>query len=152
MKIVIDKIEANPPHAFSPRELREFLRLLPAELLRDVTLVRLSSAIEHSASMYVANFSRLTRRLVIISRTISRDVAMLAVIRCLVGCNWPRPSEYGQGPSELPKSDIERISGELLARLKPQMPSPPHWNLAELKYVESRRLAVGITTYDKARL
>jgi hypothetical protein len=61
MKSVIDKIEAHPPHAFSPPELRAFLRLLPAELLRDVGMVRLSSAIEHSAALRVASFSRLEK-------------------------------------------------------------------------------------------
>ena len=137
MKIGIDKIDAHPPHAFSPNELREFVRLLPSELLRDIAMVRLSSAIEYSASLQVANFSRLERRLVIISRGVSRDEAMLAVIRCLVRCNCRRPSAYGRGPSELSEPDIERISGEMFAELKPKMPSPPHWNRIKLKYVDS---------------
>jgi hypothetical protein len=139
MKTVIDKIEAHPPHAFSPPELRAFLRLLPAELLRDVAMVRLSSAMEHSASVHVARFSRLERRLVIVSRSVSRETAMLEVMRCLIRSNSSRPASYGCGPIALPSAKVDSFAKELFSRLAPRMPDAPHWSRVHLKYVPLRR-------------
>lgn len=135
MKIVVDKIEAHPPHAFSPAELRAFLRLLPAELLRDVTMVRLSSAIEYSAATRVAAFSRLERRLVIVSRRVSRDAAMLAVMRCLIESNLQRPTGYGCGAVPLSSASIESQAKELFTSVAPRMPEAPHWSRLHLRYL-----------------
>jgi len=135
MKTVIDKIEAHPPHAFSPAELRAFLRLLPLELLRDVAMVRLSSAIGHSAAVHVASFSRLERRLVIVSRSVSRDTAMLEVMRCLIRSNSLRTASYGRGPIALSNAKVESTAKELFARVAPRMPAAPHWSRLHLKYV-----------------
>jgi hypothetical protein len=135
MKIVIDQIEAHPPHAFSPLELRAFLRLLPKELLRDVAMVRLSSAMEYSASLGVARFSRLERRLVIISRCVSRDAAMLEVLRCLVDANMRRPANYGRGPVALSAANVEITAKELFAQVASRMPDAPRWSRLDLKYL-----------------
>jgi hypothetical protein len=135
MKTVIDKIEAHPPHAFSPGELRAFLRLLPAELLRDVEMVRLSSAIEHSAAIRVASFSRLERRLVIVSRSVSRDTAMHEVLSCLIESNSRRPPSYGGGATALPSAKVKSTAKELFLRIAPRMPDAPHWSRLHLKYV-----------------
>lgn len=139
MKTVIDRIEAHPPHAFSPQEFRAFLRLLPAELLRDVTMVRLSSAIEPSAARAVARFSRLERRLVIVSRGVSRDVAMLEVMRCLIRNNLGRPASYGRGSFPLSSASVDSLAKDLFARVSPRLPVPPHWSRLHLKYLPLRR-------------
>ena len=135
MKIVVDKIEAHPPHAFSPQELRAFLRLLPGELLRDVAIVRLSSAIEYSAAIHIAAFSRLERRLVIVSRRVSRDDAMLAVLRCLIESNVQRLAAYGCGPGSLPMPSIHTMAKELFASIAHRMPDAPRWSRLQLKYL-----------------
>jgi hypothetical protein len=139
MKIVIDKIEAHPPHAFSPPELRAFLRLLPAELLRDVALVRLSSAIEHSAARYLARFSRHERRLVIISRGVSRDDAMLEVSRCLIRANLRRPASYGGGTLSLLTADVDAAAKDVFMRVSPLMPVAPRWSRVQLKYLSLQK-------------
>lgn len=139
MKIVIDKVEAHPPHAFSPPELRAFLRLLPAELLQDVAMVRLSSAIEHSAARYLARFSRHERRLVIISRGVSRGDAMLEVMRCLIRANLRRPASYGGGALSLSTADVDAAAEELFTRVSPLMPVAPRWSRVLLKYVPLRK-------------
>ena len=141
MKTVVDPIKAHPPHAFSPVEFRVFLRLLPSELLRDVDMVRLSAAIEHSAVITIASFSRLERRLVIVSRGVSRDIAMLEVMRCLIGSNMSRPANYGRGPVELSKSSVEEVVQDLFARVLPLMPAAPQWSRLHLKYLPVRKEA-----------
>lgn len=138
VKIVIDKIEAHPPHAFSPREVRAFLRLLPPQLLHDVGLVRLSSAMEHSAAQGVASFSRLERRLVIVSRKVSRDAAMLAVLRCLIRANLGRPTALGR-TADLQPDAVDNMAKELHARVAPLMPTAPQWSRVLLKYVSPPR-------------
>jgi hypothetical protein len=138
MKTVIDKIDAHPPHAFSPLELRAFLRLLPVELLRDIEVVRLSSAVEHSATQRVASFSKLERRLVIVSRSVTREVAMLEVMRCLIESNLRGPANYGRGSIPLSGSKIENIAQDLFAQVSPLMPVPPHWSRANLRYIKSK--------------
>lgn len=138
MKTVIDKIEAHPPHAFSPQEFRAFLRLLPAELLRDVAMVRLSSAIRPSAPREVARFSRLEGRLVIASRSVSRDVAMLEVMRCLIRNSSRRPASYGQGSFPLSRANVDSLAKDLFARVSHRMPVPPHWSRLHLKYLPLR--------------
>ena len=135
MKTTIDKIEAHPPHAFSPGELRAFLRALPGELLRDVGTVRLSSAIKPAASVHVARFSRLERRLVIVSRGVARDRAMREVIRCLVRANCRATRGYVWGPAELSESKIEALTTELFEAVSARMPTPPGWSRVALRYV-----------------
>ena len=132
MKTVIDKLDVHPPHAFSPAELRAFLHLLPTELLRDVALVRLSSAIEHSAAVHVARFSRLDCRLVIVSRGVSRDIAMLEVMRCLIRSNSRRPASYGSGPIAQSRASVESMAKDLFARVSPLMPVQPRWSRLHL--------------------
>ena len=139
MRVVIDKIEANPPHALSPVELRTFLRLMPGELKRDVAMVRLSSAVEHSASWSVAAFSRLEQRLVIASRRVSRDVAMLEVLRCLVRKNWRRHERDRDNWSLPPQAAIDARAKELFAQISAQMPIAPHWSRVHLKYMPQRK-------------
>jgi hypothetical protein len=133
MKTTIDKIDVNPPHAFSPQEFRGFLRLLPKELLQDVSMVRLSSAIDHSATGSVAAFSRLEKRLVIISRGKKRCEVMFEVIKCLARANLHQPGE--KKFVRLPPAEILRYANELVAEIEAKMPMAPHWNRAELKYV-----------------
>lgn len=135
MKLVIDKIDAHPPHAFSSGEFRAFMRLVPVELWRDVALVRLSSAAVPRVTPAVASFSRLERRLVIASRNVSRDVVMLEVLRCLIANNLSRPASYGRGPVKLPRARVDRMAKDLLAQIAPQMPAPAHWSRLHLKYL-----------------
>lgn len=139
MKITIDKIEAHPPHAFSADELRAFLRMVPRELLRDVSTVRLSNAQKYSGFRDVASFSRFSRRLVIASRGISRDDSMRQVIRCLVRENFLRASDNGFGHRPILEGEIEAFIAQLFTAISQQMPAPPYWNRVELRYVRKRR-------------
>ena len=134
MKITIDRIEAHPPHAFSPGELRAFLRALPGELLDGVEIVRLSNATKSPQPRRIAAFSRLEGRLVVESRGISRESAMRAVIRCLVRSNSVRDGGRGRGPVPLPDAEIEILTDRWFETILPRMPEPPHWNRMELRY------------------
>jgi hypothetical protein len=134
MKITIDRIEAHPPHAFSPVELRAFLGALPGELLEGVETVRLSNTTKPPQPPRIANFSRLEARLVVESRGISRERAMRAVIWCLVRNNMVRDGGRGRGPALLPDAEIEALTDGWFESILPQMPEPPRWNRIELCY------------------
>lgn len=146
MKRTIDKIDVNPPHAFSPQEFRSFLRLLPKVLLEKVSTVRLSSAIEHTATGSVAAFSSLEKRLVIISRGKKRRDVMFEVIKCLARANLHQLGE--KKFNQLPPAEILRYANELLNEIESKMPPAPHWNRAKLKYVSQSKLKMSAQSLE----
>jgi len=90
MKTVIDKIDAHPPTRFRRWNSEHFcvsFRLASARC-RNGPAIELRKS--HSAAVHVRSFSRLERRLVIVSRRVSRDIAMLEVMRCLIRNNSRR--------------------------------------------------------------
>ena len=139
MRITIDKIEAHPPHAFSGPELRTFLRLLPAGLLRDVSHVRLSNATHHSVAFNRVHFSRLEHRLVVASCGREREATMREIIGTLVQNNRTQPTGYGHGQSANSERQILTETDAVLATVMPKMPAPYRWIRAELKWVPPRK-------------
>lgn len=133
MTFLIDPIESHPPHAFALSEIKAFMRLVPAELKRDVNLVRLHNGNRHTAAHWIAIFSRLEERLVIASRGINRDRVMEAIIRELARRNLPESDAWRL---QLPQSVIETHTRRIFAAVKPQVTAPLQWNRIKLCYVK----------------
>jgi len=137
MKLTLDKIEVHPPHAFSPREARALVRLLPCELVRDVSHIRFTNALAWNGSTEVAQFSRLERRILIRSRGLSRAAAIQGIVECLARANLTEPGKYGTGPLPLTESDLLAYSRRIAADIELKMPIPSRWIRAELRYAPS---------------
>ena len=107
MKIHADKIEAEPGHALTVRDVKCILRAVPSQWIEGLAEVRLSNSLEHYRPY--AFFSRYDGCLTIYSRRGTKEKALTAVLSALAMEPLRIPLGFGRRLSEVDRQRIRRL-------------------------------------------
>lgn len=120
MKIHADKIEGNPPHGLTVRDVRSILASVPSGWIDELRDVRLAN----SQSGPGAFFNRHDGVLTIYSRHGTKRRILIEVLSVLAAPSINIKSTVSRSPSRAEKHRLEQFIGPFVEQILPDMTSP----------------------------